>query len=131
MWFKIGGEKIISTHYLDDATIIIKKNRCFKEVIKEIAEYEEASAAKINYNKTKGLWTGNWKDRRVPPIEVKDIKWTNKNIENLGVFFGNDNPALSTYDEIISKLKKTLSYWKQFKLTQIGKARVVEFVFGL
>ena len=28
--FKIGGEKIVSAHYVDDATIIIKQNRCFK-----------------------------------------------------------------------------------------------------
>ena len=68
---------------MDDATIIIKQNRCFKEVIKEIKEYEEASGAKVNYGKTKGLWTGSWKDRRLPPL---DIKWTNKNVFNLGVF---------------------------------------------
>ena len=35
--FKIGGEKIVSAHYSDDATIIIKQNRCFKEVIKELS----------------------------------------------------------------------------------------------
>ena len=81
--FTIEGEKIVSTHYMDDATIIITQNRCFKEVIKEIKEYEEASGAKVNYGKTKGLWTGSWKDRRFPPL---DIKWTNKNVFNLGVF---------------------------------------------
>ena len=121
--FKIGGEKIVSAHYLDDATIIIKQNRCFKEVIKEISDYEEASGAKINYKKTEGLWTGSWKDRRVPPM---DIKWSNKNVEKLGVYFGNDDPALATYNKIIPSLRKRLNYWKQFKLTQIGKARVVE-----
>ena len=51
--FKIEGEKIISVHYMDDATIIIKQNRCFKEVIKELTDYEEASGAKINYEKLK------------------------------------------------------------------------------
>ena len=121
--FQIEGEKIISAHYMDDATIIIKQNRCFKEVIKELAEYEQASGAKVNYNKTKGLWCGAWKGRRVPPI---DIKWTSKNVENLGVFFGNDNPALATYNAIVPSLIKKLQYWKQFKLSQIGKARVVE-----
>ena len=69
--FKIGGEKIVSSHYMDDATIIIKQNRCFKEVIKELREYEDASGAKVNYEKTKGLWTGSWKGRRVPPIDIK------------------------------------------------------------
>ena len=56
---------------MDDATIIIKQNRCFKEVIKELTEYEEASGAKVNYEKTKGLWTGRGKDRRVPPMNIK------------------------------------------------------------
>ena len=32
--FKVEGEKIVSAHYMDDATIIIKQNRFFKEVIK-------------------------------------------------------------------------------------------------
>ena len=57
--FKVGGEKIVSVHYMDDTTIIIKQNRCFKEVIKEFRSYEEASEAKVNYRKTKGLWTGS------------------------------------------------------------------------
>ena len=35
---------------------MIQQNRCFKEVIKELSEYEEASGAKMNYQKTKGLF---------------------------------------------------------------------------
>ena len=108
---------------MDDATIIIKQNRCFKEVIKELSEYEQASGAKVNYNKTKGLWTGSWRNRRVPPM---NIEWTNKNIETLGVFFGNDEPEVATFHRIIPNLKKRLAYWKQFNLSKIGKARVVE-----
>ena len=65
--FKVGGEKIISTNYMDDTTIIIKQNRCFKEVIKELEQYEEASEAKVNYKKTTGLWVGSWKGRRTTP----------------------------------------------------------------
>ena len=36
-------KKIVSAHYADDITIIIRQNRCFKEVIKEIEDYVEAS----------------------------------------------------------------------------------------
>ena len=89
-----------------------KQNRCFKEVIKEHSEYEIASGAKVNYDKTKGLWAGSWKRRKTSPT---DIKWTNKNVENLGIFFGNDNSALATYNKCIcTKTKKT---WI-FSLTQ-------------
>ena len=53
--FTVEGEKIVSTHYMDDATITITQNRCFKEVIKELKYYEDASGAKINYKKTRPL----------------------------------------------------------------------------
>ena len=108
---------------MDDTTIAITQNRCFKEVIKEITEYELACGAKVNYDKTKGLWCGAWKNRRIPPI---NIKWTNKNVYSLGVFFGNDNPALATYNTIVPKFIKKLNYWKQFRISQIGKARIAE-----
>ena len=55
-----------------------------------------------------------------------NIKWTSGDVSNLGIYFGNDNPALRTFQDIVPKFKKSLSYWKQFTLTKIGKARVVE-----
>jgi hypothetical protein len=121
--FTIGEEKIVSAHYMDDTTIIIKQNRCFKEVIKELTDYEDASGAKVNYGKTKGLWTGSWKNRRVSPM---GIKWTSKNVFNLGVFLGNCNPAQATFDKIIPGVRQRLHYWKHFTLTQLGKARAAE-----
>ena len=77
----------------------------------------------VDYSKTKGLWAGRWRGRRVKPL---DITWSSKNVENLGVFFGNDNPDEATFNEIRPKLVKRLNYWKQFKLTKIGKARIVD-----
>ena len=72
---------------MDDTTIIIKQNRCFKEVVKELNLYEEATEAKINHKKTKGLWVGSWKGRRTTPFN--NITWTSGNVKNLGIFFGN------------------------------------------
>lgn len=34
-------------HYADDAIIVIKQNQCFKEDIKEIQNYEQASGARV------------------------------------------------------------------------------------
>ena len=121
--FKIGGEKIISLHYADDAIIIIKQNQCFKEVIKDLDDFQAATGTKINYEKTRGLWVGKWKDRQDKPM---NIKWTNKNIKRLGVYFGNDNPSKQTYDEIIPKIVRSMNYWKQFRLSKFAKARVIE-----
>ena len=121
--FKVGGEKIVSMHYADDATIVIKQNQCFKEVIKEIQDYELASGAKVNAEKTKGLWIGKWKNRTDTPL---DFTWTNGNVKTLGVYFGNDQPAEKTFSEIIPKVKRSMNYWKQFSLSKFSRARVVE-----
>ena len=98
--FTVGGEKIISMHYADDAVIVIKQNQCFKEVYKELLDYEAATGAKINMTKTKGLWVGAWKDRTDSPL---GYTWTNQNVENLGVFFGTDDPALHTFNKIVPR----------------------------
>ena len=121
--FVVGGEKIISMHYADDATITITQNRCFKEVIKDISVFESATGAKINYSKTKGLWVGAWKDRKDTPL---NIEWTNKNVFNLGLFFGNDEPAVKTFNLICPKVIKSINFWKPFKLSVLSKARIVE-----
>ena len=121
--FTVGGEKIVSLHYADDAIITIIQNKCFKEVIKELTEFEQASGANVNYTKTKGLWGGAWKNRTDTPL---NIKWTNKNVENLGVFFGNDNPAAATFQKIFPKVIRSMNYWKQFQLSTLAKARVIE-----
>ena len=121
--FEIEGEKIISLHYADDAIITITQNNCFKEVIKDLALYEEASGAKVNYDKTKGLWLGKWKNRTDTPL---GIKWTNKNIKRLGVYVGNENPAKNTFEDIVSKVERSMNYWKQFGLCTLAKTRVIE-----
>ena len=41
-------------------------------------------------------------------------------------FFGNTDPAAETYHKIIPSIYNRLNYWKQFRLSQIGKARVVD-----
>ena len=55
-----------------------------------------------------------------------NIKWTNKNVETLGVYFGNDNPAGETFAKILPKVVRSMNYWKQFRLCKLAKARVVE-----
>ena len=57
-------------HYADDAIITIKQNKCFKEVIKDLSAFQRASGAKVNYEKTKGLWGGAWEKRTDTPLNT-------------------------------------------------------------
>ena len=67
--FTIQGKKIISTHYADDAVIKITQNECFKEVYKDLKDYENATGAKMNYEKTVGLSLGKWRNRTDDPFQ--------------------------------------------------------------
>ena len=42
------------------------------------------------------------------------------------MYFGNEDPANETFSEIVPKTTKVLNYWKQFNITNMGKARIVE-----
>jgi len=135
--FTVGSEKITSLHYADDTTITITQNRSFKEVIKDdscfkevviaLRRYEDATGAKVNFQKTQGLWVGGWKRRAADPSDCPlGVKWTTGNVEHLGVFFGTDDPASHTFAKLLPKISKSLNYWKTFHLSKLAKARVLE-----
>ena len=42
----------------------------------------------------------------------------------MGIFVGNQDPDIATFNNIIPKIRRSLHYWKQFKLSRIGSARV-------
>ena len=129
--FTIKNEKIVSSHYADDTVIKITQNRCFKEVYKELRHYESASGAKVNYEKTQGLWCGRWRGRTDDPFaglyqDGSYIKWTSGNVKHLGVYVGNEDPCTQTFKEIIPKVQRRLNFWKPLQLPKLAKARVVE-----
>ena len=70
-------------------------------MIKHLTAFERGSGAKVDYDKTKGLWGGAWKQRTDTSL---NIKWTSKNVKNLGVFFGNDGPAWATFQKLLPKV---------------------------
>ena len=130
--FMVEGEKIVSSHYADDTVIKITQNRCFKEVYKELIDYEKASGAKVNYDKSRGLWLGKWRHRTDDPFQglyldpTKRIKWTSGNVKYRGIYVGNEGPAAKTFSEIVPKMIRKLNFWKPLSLPILAKARVIE-----
>ena len=47
-------------------------------------------------------------------------------METLGVYFGNANPAGETLAKILPEVIRSMNYWKQFRLCNLAKARVIE-----
>ena len=53
----------------------------------EIEFFGTFSGLMINRNKTEGLWIGKLKHSK---DKVENIKWTNKPIKSLGIYYGHD-----------------------------------------
>ena len=95
--------------YADDVTVFISNNNGF-DIIQDVFKiYSKSSNACLNYNKSKGLWTGSWCRRSDKPL---GCQWSSEGLTFLGVHLGNTN-IHKQQNWIIckDKLKNTLSRW--------------------
>ena len=103
------------TAYADDTTIFIKNNIEEKYYQQIFDDYEKASGARINKEKTKELMIGKY--RRKNKVTIQD------SIEVLGIHFNhNKNENQKTnWNKIIEAIKKKLNKWKSRKMTILGR----------
>ena len=60
--------------YADDTTIAVTTNESIEEVFTIYNTFEEASGAKLNRGKSKGMWLGAWKSRTDTPFGLSWVK---------------------------------------------------------
>ena len=56
--------------YADDTQIIATNDKSINEVFQQLRLFEDATGAKINVQKTEGLFMGKWKNRHDKPFDV-------------------------------------------------------------
>jgi hypothetical protein len=83
------------------------------------------SGLMLNRNKTQRMWVGKLKNCK---DKIKGIKWENKPIKALGIYFGHD---IDKCDELnwegkINQMKKILISWEKRNLTIIGKILIIK-----
>ena len=74
--------------FVDDTTIIVKSEESIKESLVIIEDYEEATGAMLNYEKTIITGIGLWKNRNIWP--VSNMKSVEGSFKILGVIHDND-----------------------------------------
>ena len=78
--------------------------------------------AKINMEKTKGLFIGKLRTRHDKPF---DYKWTNGKVMTLGLWVGNADKSELIFIEQMLKVKNKLQFWRARSLSVIGSVHVV------
>ena len=71
--------------YVDDSQFFVSTEDSIVDCFRVFDSFEKSSGAKVNKNKTYGLYTGSWRNK-IP--ECNEIKWTNDNVKTLGINHG-------------------------------------------
>ena len=108
--------------YADDTTLVLKGDKSIQAIKKHISDFEKAAGAKINANKSEGIWLGSFKGRTDRPL---GFNWYKKSLKILGIFFGTENTDKLNWEPKISKFNKVLSLWKSRDLSLRGRAVVL------
>lgn len=79
------------------------------------------SGSKVNYDKTRGMFLGKWKNRSDHPFGISWVKCH----KILGYYFGYENCADETWSKVFLKFDNTLNLWRTRRLFLKGKSTVL------
>ena len=109
--------------YADDVTLFLQDRYSVEEVKRLFDVFYQISGLKVNNDKTYVLLLGIPREDCVLPFgRVEQV------VKILGIYFSlnPDVKEVMNYKEILSKIKRLLSWWKQRDLTLMGKVQLVK-----
>ena len=109
--------------YVDDTQFFLKNENSLPHLFKQLKLYESASGAKMNKEKTTGLFIGKSK-KKIPTFN--EINWTKTHVKTLGVCHGYEIENNAIWLDKINKIKNCLQVWKSRDLTYKGKILVLK-----
>ena len=85
--------------------------------------FERASGAKVNPDKSVGLWLGAKRGREGCPMNVQ---WTSGFIKVLGVSLGQNSAPLDFWEKLLDKVELQVRAWQHRALSLKGKIIVIK-----
>ena len=118
--FKAPGSttEIRISQYADDCTFVVLNTLSVSKILNICELYGFVSGAKLNKEKSWGVWIGNWGNR---DNNLFGIQWTNNNLKICGIQVGNGNYIEDTWDRILVKFEKVLNLNRLRNLRLCGK----------
>ena len=90
---------------MDDTQLFVSTEDSIAECFNLLKRFEHSSGAKINKNKTYGLYTGAWRNKR---SEYDEIRRTDTNIKTLGIHHGYEIDNAAIWLEKINKINNCI-----------------------
>ncbi len=114
-------EEVKISMFADDTQLFLTTEASITESFEMLQLYCKASGAELNYQKTKGLYIGQWKDKK---NNFDKIKWV-KQVEGLGAVYGYGINYEELWMQKFFKFKKKIDNWKGRDLSLRGKKLLI------
>ena len=94
--------------FTDDMTVFVSHRLDIIVVKKAVKKYEKVAGAKVNFDKSKGLWLGAWREGIPHP---GPFHWSDKPVRILGVWFGPGLHLERNWLEVRAKVEAWVAAW--------------------
>ena len=108
--------------YADDTTVIALSDTAILEVFRVYARFEAGTGSKLNLSKCEGLWSGPWRFRTNPPV---DIRWSSSRVKILGVFISYDEMGEVNWRPRVEGFCRCIDAWRSRALSFSGRAVIL------
>jgi len=115
----LGGLPVVS-QFADDTTIGAIGDQSIFAIFRALYLFERASGAKVNPDKSVGLWLGANRGRE------GRVQWTSEFIKVLGVPLGQSNAPLDFWENLLAKVEHQVRAWQHRDLSLKGKIMVIK-----
>ncbi|KAM7291885.1 hypothetical protein ISCGN_025185 [Ixodes scapularis] len=102
----LEGASVKLLAYADDVSFVFSSKREIETVLEELESYGRCSGARINKNKSKGSWLGEWATK---PSEFMDVKWSTGVEKYLGVPMDRSVPTSQQWKQKLATIPVKLS----------------------
>ena len=110
--------------FADDSSVFVSKDKCIKEVFKIIEQFELATGAELNRDKTSIMGLGSWKYKDIWPVD-----WLQHKVKCtvLGILITNnyDEMVNENWDILINKIRVKLNMLSTRFLSLYQKAIII------
>ena len=107
--------KNVITQFADDTSLyLIYSETTLNAAISELMYIETNTGLKVSYDKTCVYRLGSLKHTNAKIYTTKELKWSNGDIDMLGVKIVNtENQSLTQFNDIIQKAKNVAKSWSK------------------
>ena len=123
---------MVADDHNDLNIFVFNKENIWKAIKDTIAEFDQISGLKVNYEKSTAYRLGSAQFGQAKSYVLSKVQWTNEPIKILGVVVPDQKKQVTelNVNQIFDKAQITLDLWGQRDLSLKGKALIFNYLVG-